>query len=72
MQSILSEPHLVQVGISEWQTPIIHEEARTYHLIQEVAAGHFISVVSDDMDVLLILVHHLHALMSIACHIALK
>ena len=58
------EPHPVQVGIGEWLTPIIHEEAdviMAYHMIQEAAMGHFpISMVSDDMDVLLILVHHLH------------
>ena len=42
-----------------------HEEAdviMAYHMIQEAAAGHSpISVVSDDTDVLLTLVHHLHA-----------
>ena len=58
------EPHPIQVGISEWQTSIIHEEPdviMVYHMIQEATAGHSpISVVSDDTDVLLILVHHLH------------
>jgi len=59
-------PHPIQVGIGEWQTSITHEEAdviMTYHMIQEATMGHSpISMVSDDMDVLLILVHHLHAL----------
>jgi len=53
-----------QVGIGEWQTPITHEEAdviMAYHMIQEATAGHSpISMVSDDTDVFLILVHHLH------------
>ncbi len=55
------EPHPVQVGISEWQTSITHEEAdviMAYHMVQEATAGHSpIRVVSDDTDVLLILVH---------------
>ena len=59
-----SWPHPVQVGIDEWQTPITHEEAdviMAYHMIQEAVAGYFpISIVSDDTDVLLILLHHLH------------
>jgi len=59
------EPHPVQVGIGKWQTPITHEEAdviMAYHMMQEAEAGHSpISVVSDDTDVFLILVHHLHA-----------
>ena len=58
-------PHPIQVGNGEWQTPITHEEAdviMAYHMIQEATMGHSpISVVSDDTDVLLILVHHLHA-----------
>jgi len=58
------EPHPIQVGNGEWQTPITHEEADVimeYHMIQESTAGHSpISMVSDDTDVLLILVHHLH------------
>ncbi len=59
------EPHPVQVGIGEWQTSITHEEAdviMAYHMVQEATTGHSpIRVVSDDTDVLLILVHHLHA-----------
>ena len=58
------EPHPVQVGIGEWLTPITHEEAdviMAYHMIQEAAMGHFpISMISDGIDVLLILVDHLH------------
>jgi len=59
------EPHQHKFGTDEWQTPITHEEAdviMVYHMIQEAAVGHSpISIVSDGMDVLLILVHHLHA-----------
>ena len=59
------EPHPVQVGIGEWQTSITHEEAdviMAYHVVQEARAGHSpIRVISDDTDVLLILVNHLHA-----------
>jgi len=56
---------MVGVSSSEWQTPPTHEEAdiiMEYHMIQKAATGHCpISMVSDDTDVLLVLVHHLHS-----------
>ena len=58
------DPRPVEVGDGPQPTTITHEEAdiiMVHHMVKEAMSGHSpIQIVSDDTDVLLLLVHHLN------------